>query len=294
MDKNKTIELLDKYSIENKADEFLRSFLRMIDAGLDSFCVSTGFPSLDQYLNGGFQSGQLITIGAQPSIGRLSFALSLIRNMLERDKKILFFSLEMSSKDIISRLVAGISGVNLHDISNNDASDEFSKVISAVDYLFDKTLYIVDIPSISIEALLKIIRVAITEKHLDCILIDYFRLIGGVDSLSDKYERASRKLKELAMWLNVPIVAMFQCPRGNNQKEPSLADVSYTMNSLVDDSDAVLFLHRHKSPIVVGEDNVKSLQVAKVIIAKNKNGDIGHTFLGFNGRTASFENFEMV
>ena len=100
MNKDKIIELLDKYSIENEADEYLRSSLSMLSTGSDSFCASTGFPSLDQYLKGGFHSGQLITIGARPSTGRLSFALSLIRNMLERDKKILFFSLEMSSKDI--------------------------------------------------------------------------------------------------------------------------------------------------------------------------------------------------
>lgn len=128
--------------------------------------------------------------------------------MLERDKKILFFSLEMSSKDIISRLVASISRVSLHDISNNDL-DELPKVVSALSYLFDKRLYIVDIPSISIKALLDITRIAVTEKHLDCIIIDHFRLIGGVDSSSDEYGRVARELQDLAKYLNVPIITMF-------------------------------------------------------------------------------------
>lgn len=300
MNKDKIIELLDKYSIENEADEYLRSSLSMLSTGSDSFCASTGFPSLDQYLKGGFHSGQLITIGARPSTGRLSFTLSLIRNMLERDKKILFFSLEMSSKDIISRLVAGISGICLQDIRNNDASDEFPIVMSAVDYLFDKSLYIVDIPNISIEALLDITRVAVTEKHVNCILIDHFRLIKGIEFSLDKYERASRKLKELAMWLNIPIITMFQFPSDSNQREPSLEEIFYTANSLVDDSDVVLFLHRHRSQneeeqcSIVGKDNDKSLQVAKVIIAKNKNCDTGHVLLGFNGSTTSFENIETI
>ena len=300
MDKNKISELLDKYSIENEADEYLRSFLSMLGAGSDSFCVSTGFPSLDQYLKGGFHSGQLITIGARPSVGRLSFALSLIRNMLERDKKILFFSLEMSSKDIISRLVTGISGVCLHDICNNGTSDEFPKVMSVVDYLYDKSLYIVDIPNISIEALLDITRVAVTEKHVNCILIDYFGLIGGVESSSDKYERASRKLRELTKWLNVPIIAMLQLRRDNNQREPSLEDVPCTMNSLVDDSDVVLFLHRHIPKVDLEQCNTPvenkgdGLQSVKIIIEKNKNGDTGHTFIGFNGSTASFWNIEAL
>ena len=298
MDKNKISELLDKYSIENEADEYLRSFLSMLGSGSDSFCVSTGYLALDQYLKGGFHYGQLITMGARPSIGKTAFAISLIRNMLERDKKILFFSLEMSTKDIISRLVASISGVSLHDISNNDSSDEFPKVMSAVDYLYDKSLYIVDIPNISIEALLDITRIAVIEKHLDCIIIDHFRLIGGVDSSSDEYERVASQLKDLAKYLNVPIITMFQFPRDDKQGEPSLSDVPCIMNSLVDGSDVVLFLQRHRPQIeeeqccIVDRNNDKSLQVAKVIIAKNKNGDIGHIFLGFNGSTASFENIE--
>lgn len=295
MNKEKIIELLDKYSIENKADEYFRSFLRMMSAGSDSFLIPTDFSALDQYLEGGFHSGQLVTIGARPSIGKTAFAISLIRNMLERGKKILFFSLEMSSEDIISRLVTGISGASLHDISKGDFSDEFSKVVSALDHLVDKTLYIIDIPNISIEALQEITRVAVTEKHLDCIMIDHFRLIDGVDSLSDKYERASKKLKELAAWLNIPIVTMIQLPRDNSQNEPSLADIPC---SLVDDSDAVLFLHRDRAQfeagqcIMVGEDNVNPLQPTKVIIAKNKNGDIGHTFIGFNDKIVSFQNIK--
>ena len=300
MNKDKIIELLDKYSIENEADEYLRSFLSMLGAGSDSFCVSTGYPSLDQYLKGGFHSGQLITIGARPSIGKTAFAISLIRNMLERDKKILFFSLEMSSKDIISRLVTGISGVSLHDISNNDAADEFPKVMSAVDYLYDKSLYIVDIPNISIEALLDITRAAVTEKHVNCILIDHFRLIKGIEFSLDKYERATRKLKELAMWMNIPIITMFQFSRDSDQREPSLEEISCTADSLDDDSDVVLFLHRHRSQnkdeqcSIVNKDKGNSLQVAKVIIAKNKNGDTGHALLGFNGSTTAFENIETI
>ena len=297
MKKDKVIEILDKFSIENEADEYLRSFLSMINKRLDSFLISTGFLTLDQYLKGGFHYGQLITIGARPSIGKTAFAISLIRNMLERDKKILFFSLEMSSKDIISRLIASISGVSLYDISNNDF-EELPNVVSALVYLFNKSLYIVDIPNISIDTLLDIIRTAVTEMHLDCIILDHFGLIDGIESSSDKHERATRRLKELAMRLNIPIVTMIQLPRDNNQKELSLADIPCTMNSLGDDSDVVLFLHRHIPKVgaeqccTSAENEDDSLQSAKIIIAKNKKGDTGHTFVGFNGSTASFENIE--
>ena len=100
--------------------------------------------------------------------------------------------------------------------------------------------------------------------------------------------------------MNVSIITMFQFPRDDKQGEPSLTDVPYIMNSLVDGSEVILFLPRHGSQIeeeqcnIVDKDNDKSLQVAKVIIAKNKNGDIWHILLGFNGSTTSFENIETI
>ena len=187
--------------------------------------------------------------------------------------------------------------LSTHSFIYNDF-DELPNVVSALVYLFDKSLYIVDIPNISIDTLLEIIRTAVTEMHLDCIILDHFGLIDGIESSSDKHERATRRLKELAMRLNIPIVTMIQLPRDNNQKELSLADIPCTMNSLGDDSDVVLFLHRHIPKVgaeqccTSAENEDDSLQSAKIIIAKNKKGDTGHTFVGFNGSTASFENIE--
>ena len=144
MYKDEIHELLDKYSIQNEVNEFYKSLLDGLERKYDLVPISTGFPALDQILNGGIHSNQLITIGARPSIGKTAFAISLIRNMLERDKKILFFSLAMSSKDIITRLVASISRVNLYNIINvNFGDDEFNGVMYSIDCLYDKALYIV-------------------------------------------------------------------------------------------------------------------------------------------------------
>ncbi len=105
----------------------------------------------------------------------------------------------MSADDIISRLISGVSRVNLYSIRN---AQFFSRNSSLESYLqqliFVRKLYIDD-AKISIETLIEIARTAVMEKQLDCILIDHFGLICNVDFTSDKYERASKKLKDLAM-----------------------------------------------------------------------------------------------
>lgn len=300
-------EIMEKYSslVENSSiKNNLKGYYNSLYATLDNVyrtCVSTGFPSLDQYLNKkDCPVWQLITIGARPSIGKTAFAVSLIRNMLVKGKRILFFSFEMSSKNIISRLVSSISKVSLYNIiKKNFCPDELDRVFTALEYLWTKHLYIVDAPNIPIDVLWDIaVADKIKTNGPDCILIDHFGLIGDGVSSSDKYERYSRELQSIAEVMKIPVITMFQLPRVYNQREPSLIDIPCAMNSLVADSDIVLFLHRNRSQTeaeqchIVGKEDVKSLQVAKVIIAKNKNGDIGHTFLGFDGSTASFENIE--
>lgn len=295
-------KLVGKYSIKNELEEYYNSLCTRAKPNM-TYWDTTGFPSLDQYITKMNDcGGKLITICARPSIGKSAFTVSVIRNMLVRDNRILFFSLQMSAKDLINRLVASISQVSLYNVGNGRLSNsEFYRVEKAIEYLWTRDLYIVDIRSISVQALRAIILATakIEMESLECILIDHFGLISGKSSPSDKYESPSSVLQSLASYLNIPVIAMFQLQRPNNQIEPSLSDIPCEMNfTLVHDSDVVLFLHRHKSLTGVGqciigsEGYAKPLQVAKVIIAKNENGDTGHIFVGFNGRTASFENIE--
>ncbi len=100
MNKSELHGLLNKCSPENETCKYL-SYLSVM-YHVDSFPLPTGFDELDKHLNGGLYSGQLIAIGARSSVGKTSFAVSLARTMIERNKRILFFSLEMSADDIIS------------------------------------------------------------------------------------------------------------------------------------------------------------------------------------------------
>lgn len=121
--------LVEKHSIKNELEDYYNSLCAMAKPNV-SYWDTTGFSALDQYLDGGLvYKNKLITICARPSVGKTSFAVSLIRNMLARDKRILFFSLEMSCKDIIDRLVASISRVSLYNIVNRRfCGGEFDRV----------------------------------------------------------------------------------------------------------------------------------------------------------------------
>lgn len=132
---------MNKCSPENETCKYL-SYLSVLYHG-DSFPLPTGFDELDKHLNGGLYSGQLIAIGARSSIGKTSFAVSLACNMVERNKRIQFFSLEMSADDIISRLISGVSRVNLYSIRNAQFSQQefFFGIIPVATYLCEKTLY---------------------------------------------------------------------------------------------------------------------------------------------------------
>lgn len=291
--------LVEKHSIKNELEDYYDSLCAMAKPNV-SYWDTTGFPALDQFLDEGLGcKNELITICARPSVGKTAFAVSLIRNMLTRDKRILFFSLEMSCKDIIDRLVASISRVSLYNIVNRRFSGgQFDRVARAIEYLWNRHLYIVDIPNVSTKALWDIIlTTTMMEMHRpDCILIDHFGLIRGRASSSDEYDSPSGRLKSIASCFSVPVFVMYQLQHPNSRREPTLAELPCVMKFLlVEDSDAVLFLHRHKSQfeversIMAGEDDEKPQQVAKIIIAKNGNGNTGHIFVGFNSRTDSFE-----
>lgn len=292
---NKKKEILDGYSGSTQISLYLE-YMREKIAGAEHLSpISTGFGDLNYFLNGGLYPEQLVAVGAMPSVGKTSFVVSLIRNMLERNKNILFFSLDMFSRDIIRRLLAGASGISLREIIECDLStDAFKYVISAAQQLWDRTFFIVDTPGLSIEKLEKIVWAAVSTEPIDCILIDSFNLIECcANSETDRYKRIANVLRRLEC-CNAPIVTTFQCPYDKSQREPSLADVPHDIYPLVNESDVVFFLHRTR--FVTDLDQyynddaiVKAAQPVKIIVEKNRNGDTGVINIRFNGFTTSFE-----
>ena len=289
---NMDSELLSKYSAKEAITNCMNNILRIMEGSLPSSAPSTGFSALDHCLGGGFYCKELIAIGAAHSTGKTAFAISLIRNMIKDDTKILFFSPEEPVSNIAKRLIASIAHLPLKHISeaNLSGEDEFDRVMNAADIIYESdSLYFVDIPRIRIETLKAIARRLHYNESVNCIIID------DVDAITtEQYQIITEELKDLAMELAIPIVIMFQGSWKEHKKETQagFADCRRcTAERIARVADAVIFLERDiHIPTENGEDGRTCFQMAKAIVAKNRYGSKGTINLVFNTLSASFEN----
>ncbi len=259
--------------------------------------VETGFEVLDRYTNGGFAKEEYVIIAARPSIGKTAFALSMMHNMINNGKRVAFFSLEMPAASIAKRLFAMDSKVELSKIMKSSFfSDEMDRVKDSLERLYDlrENLYIVDVPNISLTELRTKARVIMKERKIDCIVIDYIGLISPPSNMvsAKKFEQVSYislNLKQLARELKVPVVVLCQVGRESEEQEPILSNLRDS-GSIEQDADIVCFLHRKKT--LSDEEKQKnlkdsmgraSIQVTKMIVAKNRNGETGYFKIGYNG-----------
>lgn len=293
----------EEYSIGNAVSSVIDRIIKKMDGQLDDDSVRSGFDILDKYTNGGFKPQDYIVVAARPSIGKTAFGVSMIRNMLrdtEREQRVAFFSLEMPASQITERLLANLSHVNLRNIAQATfVTDEFTRVLNAADTLYSKELYIVDVPNIKLNDLRAKARLLKREHDITVIMIDYIGLIdpelGAQVPRHEVIATVSRSLKSLARELKIPIIVLCQVSRDSEEKAPILSNLRDS-GSIEQDADVVMFLHRKR---ILSEEekqrNAKdsegraTLQVTKVIVAKQRNGETGEFKVGYNAQTTSFE-----
>lgn len=292
------------YSISSAVSSVVDRIIKKMDGTLADDSVPSGFDILDKYTNGGFKPQDYIVVAARPSIGKTAFGVSMIRNMIrdtDREQRVAFFSLEMPASQITERLLANISHVNLRNIAQADLSSEdaFERVMNAADILFSKKLYIIDVPNIRLNELRAKARALKREKDITVLMIDYIGLIDpGLGPQIPRHEviaTVSRSLKSLARELKIPIIVLCQVSRDSEEKAPILSNLRDS-GSIEQDADVVMFLHRKR---ILSEEekqrNAKdsegraTLQVTKVIVAKQRNGETGEFKVGYNAATTSFE-----
>ncbi len=290
-------ENASEYSLGNVMVSAFKEIVDKMEHKGEKDRVETGFEVLDRYTNGGFAKEEYVIIAARPSIGKTAFALSMMYNMINDGKKVAFFSLEMPSTSIARRLFAIDTKVELSKIiKTNFFSDEFERVKESLQRMYDirENMYIVDVPNISLTELRTKARVLKKEKDIDCIVIDYIGLISAPTYLMNakKFEQVSQislSLKQLARELKVPVVVLCQVGRESEEQEPILSNLRDS-GSIEQDADIVCFLHRKKT--LSDEEKQKnlkdsqgraSIQVTKMIVAKNRNGETGFFKIGYNG-----------
>jgi len=259
--------------------------------------IPSGFPDLDR-LTTGFHGGDLIIIAGRPGMGKSSFALSIARNVAEREGAgVGIFSLEMSKEQLALRLLSFISHIPLHDLRLGKLTEPQKKVLEkAFEHLSELPIYIDDSPALSTTELrIKALRMK-KEKGVDLIIVDYLQLLRGVKKYSSRQEEVaeiSRSLKALAKELDVPVIALAQLSRQVEQrsdKRPQLADLRES-GQIEQDADLIIFLHRPEYYLKLKKKEIPPDLKGKVeiIVAKQRQGPQGIAEAHFVEKLSAFE-----
>ena len=279
--------------------------------------IATGFTDLDQLL-GGFHKTDLIILAGRPSMGKTALATNIAFKMVntksiddENKKNVVgFFSLEMSSEQLATRILAEDSSISSEKIRRGQLnSNDFQKIVKSSQTLGDLSLYIDDSPNLSISALRTRARRLKRKYGLNAIVIDYLQLIRPSLSRPDnrvlEIAEMTRNLKSLAKELNIPVLCLSQLSRQVEQrddKRPQLSDLRES-GAIEQDADVVMFIYREeyyierKEPSSGTEDYQKWQEkmakihnVAEVLVAKQRHGPIGKVTLHFEGSITKFSN----
>jgi replicative DNA helicase len=252
--------------------------------------VPTGFVDLDRLL-GGLQRSDLILIAARPSVGKTSLGISIARHAAGLGQHVAIFSLEMSSEQVVQRMVSAETGIDAQRLRLGELRErEWPLFVQATGRLSDMPLYIDDTPSISVLQMRTKARRLHAEHGIDLILVDYLQLMTAGDMRSEsrvqEVSYISRSLKGLARELDVPLVAISQLSRAveqRSEKRPILADLRAS-GSLEQDADIVMFIYRDE----MYNPDTDQPNIAEVIVAKHRNGPTGVVQLFFRDRLAQF------
>jgi len=251
--------------------------------------VPTGYIDIDRLL-GGLQRSDFIIIAARPSVGKTSLCLSIGRNAARHGQHVAIFSLEMSSEQIVQRLVSAETGIDTQRLRLGDLQqDEWPLFVQATGKLSDLPVFIDDTPSISVLQLRTKARRLHAEHGIDLVLVDYLQLMTGDIRSENRVQEVSyisRSLKALARELDVPVVAASQLSRAveqRSEKVPVLADLRES-GSLEQDADVVMFIYRDE----LYHPDTEKQHIADIIVAKHRNGPTGTVQLFFRNRLAQF------
>ena len=254
--------------------------------------VRTGFKSLDDML-AGFQKSDLIILAARPSMGKTALALDIARQTATQyNTSVGIFSLEMSSQQLVDRMLAAESKVNAWKLRTGKltADSEFDQIRGALDSLAKAPIYIDDQPGNNILKMRSVARRLKNENGIGLIIVDYLQLMvptsgKSADSMVQQVTEISRSLKNMARELDVPVLALSQLSRAVEHRggKPRLSDLRDS-GSIEQDADVVMFIHRDDKH---NEDSTKP-NIAEIMIEKHRNGPTGKVELYFDEKKTTF------
>lgn len=260
--------------------------------------VPSGFTDLDR-LTGGFRKSDLIVLAARPAIGKTSCALSIAHQAAMRYKqRIGIFSLEMSQEQLVERLMAIETGINLQRLNMGYVEDdEWETVIKAIGALSEATIRVDGTSVLSPAQMRSRARRWVQEEGIDLIIVDYMQLMQPNDDTKRKQEsrvqvidEISRGLKLLARELNIPILVLAQLSRAVEQRQSKIPQLSDLRESggIENNADIVMFIYRDE----VYNPDTDRKGVADILVAKHRNGPVGQIVLKFEPQTTRFRNLD--
>jgi len=258
--------------------------------------ISTGFTQLDNLL-AGLQKSDLILLAARPSMGKTALALDIARQTsTKHGTPVGIFSLEMSSQQLVDRMLAAQSSVNAWRLRTGKikSEEEFERLQEGMSVLAEAPVYIDDKASSTVLQMRSVARRLKLEKGLGLVIVDYLQLITPAhtrsgDSMVQQVTEISRALKAMARELDVPVLALSQLSRAVEQRRgrPRLSDLRDS-GSLEQDADVVMFIHR--------EDKMNESSdrpgIAEILIEKHRNGPTGKVELLFDEEKTTFRSIE--
>ncbi len=260
--------------------------------------VPSGFGDLDK-LTKGFRRGALYIIAARPGIGKTSCMLNMAYYAAKHDKKVGFFSLEMSEEELGYRLISCESGVSNTALQTGwIEQDDWDKVLYVMKEISESGLIIDDTGGLSIAQVRSRARQMKAKEGLDLIVVDYLQLLTAskqgkrIENRVLELGEISRDLKNLAKELDIPVIAGAQLSRAVEQRQikiPQLSDLRES-GSIENDADCVMFIYRDE--VYNPESERKGL--ADLIIAKHRNGPLGEVTLKWIAEQTKFGNLEIV
>ncbi len=258
--------------------------------------IPSGFSKLDEY-TAGFQNSDLIILAARPSMGKTAFCLNVAQYAAyQTQKPVMLFSLEMSHKQLVTRLLCSEARIDGQKVRRGYLGDEdWMKLTITAGRIEETPMLIDDTANASLLDIRGKARRAFAQDKIGMVIIDYLQLISWSgtekpESRQQEVSAISRSLKGLARELNVPVMCLSQLSRaveGRTDKRPMLSDLRES-GAIEQDADVVLFLYRDEYYNPKGDKK----GIGEVIIAKQRNGPVGSVDLAFNPNFARFDNLE--
>ena len=257
--------------------------------------VPTGFVGLDLKTSG-LHGSELILVAARPAMGKTAFALNIATNAAVRaNVPVAIFSLEMSKEQLVNRILCSEAMVDSNKVRTGKIEEgDWVKLAGALGPLSESEVYIDDTPGISVMEIRTKCRKLKMEKNIGLVVIDYLQLVQGnskkAGSREQEISEISRSLKILAKELNVPVIALSQLSRAVEQRpdhRPMLSDLRES-GAIEQDADIVLFIYRDD---YYNKESEKK-DIAEIIIAKQRGGELGKDELLWMGNYTKFVNLE--